>query len=73
MQLIYCLTKLYIMRTKTFKSVLYGMTLLTMSACVEEHLEQDVQYDAEVLGAIEVPASAVSYVDGGEVCYVSLV
>lgn len=51
------------MRTKTFKSVLYGMTLLTMSACVEEHLEQDVQYDAEVLGAIEVPASAVSYVD----------
>lgn len=51
------------MRTKTFKSVLYGITLLTASACVEEHLEQDVLCDAEVLGTIETPASAVSFVD----------
>lgn len=51
------------MKTKTLKSVLYGITLLTASACVEEHLEQDVQYDAEVLGTIETPASAVSFID----------
>lgn len=49
------------MRTKTFRTVLYGMTLLTVSACVEEHLEQDVLYDAEVRAAIQAPASAVSF------------
>lgn len=49
------------MRTKTFRTVLYGMTLLTASACVEEHLEQDVLYDAEVRATIQAPASAVSF------------
>ena len=49
------------MRTKTFRTVLYGMTLLTVSACVEEHLEQDVLYDAEVRATIQAPASAVSF------------
>ena len=49
------------MRTKTFRTVLYGMTLLTVSACVEEHLEQDVLYDAEVKATIQAPASAVSF------------
>lgn len=49
------------MRTKTFRTVLYGMTLLTASACVEEHLEQDVLYDAEVKATIQAPASAVSF------------
>lgn len=49
------------MKTKTFRTVLYGMTLLTASACVEEHLEQDVLYDAEVKATIQAPASAVSF------------
>lgn len=49
------------MKTKTFRTVLCGMTLLTASACVEEHLEQDVLYDAEVKAAIQAPASAVSF------------
>lgn len=49
------------MRTKTFRTVLCGMTLLTASACVEEHLEQDVLYDAEVKATIQAPASAVSF------------
>lgn len=49
------------MKTKTFRTVLCGMTLLTASACVEEHLEQDVLYDAEVMATIQVPASAVSF------------
>jgi len=49
------------MRTKTFRTVLCGMTLLTASACVEEHLEQDVLYDAEVRATIQAPASAVSF------------
>ena len=49
------------MKTKTFRTVLYGMTLLTASACVEEHLEQDVLYDAEVRATIQAPASAVSF------------
>lgn len=52
------------MKTKTFKSVLYGMTLLTASACVEEHLEQDVPYDAGVEATIEEPTSAISFFDG---------
>lgn len=49
------------MKTKTFRTVLCGMTLLTASACVEEHLEQDVLYDAEVKATIQAPASAVSF------------
>lgn len=49
------------MSTKTFRTVLCGMTLLTASACVEEHLEQDVLYDAEVKATIQAPASAVSF------------
>jgi len=49
------------MKTKTFRTVLCGMTLLTASACVEEHLEQDVLYDAEVRATIQAPASAVSF------------
>ena len=61
MQPIYCLTKFIIMKTKTFRTVLCGMTLLTASACVEEHLEQDVLYDAEVKATIQAPASAVSF------------
>lgn len=49
------------MKTKTLRTVLCGMTLLTASACVEEHLEQDVLYDAEVKATIQAPASAVSF------------
>lgn len=52
------------MRTKTFRTVLCGMTLLTASACVEEHFEQDVPYDAGVEATIEEPTSAISFFDG---------
>ena len=51
------------MKNYFFKSVLCSMTLLTISACVEEQLEQEFQSDAEVQAMIQVPASAVSYVD----------
>lgn len=49
------------MKKKTLKIVMYGLALLTASACVEEHLEQDVLYDAEVKATIQAPASAVSF------------
>ena len=51
------------MKNNFLKSVFCGMTLLTMSACVEEQLEQEFQCEAEVQAMIQVPASAVSYVD----------
>lgn len=51
------------MKNYFFKSVLCSVTLLTISACVEEQLEQEFQCDAEVQAMIQVPASAVSYVD----------
>lgn len=51
------------MKKKTLKIVMYGLALLTASACVEEHLEQDVLYDAEVTALIQTPASAISFLD----------
>lgn len=51
------------MKKKTLKIVMYGLALLTVSACVEEHLEQDVLYDAEVTALIQTPASAISFWD----------
>ena len=54
------------METTKFRKVLYGMVMLTMSACVEEDLMSDALIEAEVAANIEVPSSAISVFDGEE-------
>lgn len=54
------------METTKFRKVLYGMVMLTMSACVEEELMSDALIEAEVAANIEVPSSAISVFDGEE-------
>lgn len=52
------------MKTKTLRNVLYGMAMLTASACVEEELVNEVPLQAEFEADIEAPSSAISVFEG---------
>lgn len=55
------------MKAKTLKNVLYGMAMLSMAACVEEELVDEVPLQAEFEADIEAPSSAISvFVDDPE-------
>ncbi len=49
------------MEIQKLRHVVYGMTLLAMTACVEENLESEIPIEAEVTAAIEAPASAIDF------------
>ncbi len=55
------------METKFLRNVLYGMAMLSVAACMEEELVNEVPLQAEFEADIEAPSSAISvFVDDPE-------